>query len=348
MFKSYQFGRKIARFIENFLDRDIPNDSQGRTIGELTNGYCVASDKDRSVAKDFHIASGQLRIPMAFIVGKTGLIEWIGSPLRMSDPLEKIVNDDWDREVFLPTYTKDLAAQVKGQADEKLLNKIGRKVRPLIEGEDFEEAASEMTKAIEEHKDNAEVKAALARSRDGIYAQIIGQIVREDLQAADHDSALEKIEGMIEDSQDENFSFYATKVRVNFLARFRRDEAADSMQEFVDNNNDNSEELNNLSWELYELHESQGIDMEVLKVCKKAAQRAVKLEPKKGYILDTLSHLVYAVDGDLDKAIALQKKAVELSENQRIELQQFLDKLVLEKKTGKKKQKEKPLAESDF
>ena len=96
--------------------------------------------------------------------------------------------------------------------------------------------------------------------------------------------------------------------------------------------------------------------MDVLKVCLKAAERAVKLSPEKGYIQDTLAHFVYIVEEDLDRAIKIQKKAVELTEkestsdlstDQLNDLKAFLTKLENERKNGKKKKPAKP-KESDF
>jgi hypothetical protein len=45
-------------------------------------------------------AANQQGIPTSFIVGKSGLIEWIGHPMEMDAPLEAVVTDSWDREAF--------------------------------------------------------------------------------------------------------------------------------------------------------------------------------------------------------------------------------------------------------
>jgi tetratricopeptide (TPR) repeat protein len=49
-------------------------------------------------------AAGQGGIPTAFIVGKTGQIEWIGHPMQMDKPLEEIVADEWDRDTFAKKF----------------------------------------------------------------------------------------------------------------------------------------------------------------------------------------------------------------------------------------------------
>ena len=46
-------------------------------------------------------AAAQNGIPTSFIVGKTGLVEWIGHPMNLDKPLEQIVADKWDRAAFL-------------------------------------------------------------------------------------------------------------------------------------------------------------------------------------------------------------------------------------------------------
>jgi len=60
-------------------------------------GYRVAFDEDRSMATTWMDASGQQGIPCAFIVGKNGIIEWIGHPMEMDKPLAAVVAGTWDR-----------------------------------------------------------------------------------------------------------------------------------------------------------------------------------------------------------------------------------------------------------
>jgi len=66
--------------------------------------YTVATDPDRSVYLDYMVSAGQGGIPTAFIVGKTGEIEWIGHPTwpkgAFDDALDGVVRDTWDRNEF--------------------------------------------------------------------------------------------------------------------------------------------------------------------------------------------------------------------------------------------------------
>jgi thiol-disulfide isomerase/thioredoxin len=82
--------------IEPFLERV----HEGTTFGEITKAYWLATDPDGSVKESYMRAAGQNGIPCAFIVGKTGEIEWIGHPMRIDDPVAKVLAGTWDRAVY--------------------------------------------------------------------------------------------------------------------------------------------------------------------------------------------------------------------------------------------------------
>jgi thiol-disulfide isomerase/thioredoxin len=52
--------------------------------------------RDGAMAKGWMVAAGQTGIPTAFIIDGAGRIAWIGHPMRMDEPLEKIVAGKWD------------------------------------------------------------------------------------------------------------------------------------------------------------------------------------------------------------------------------------------------------------
>ncbi|MEM0926866.1 MAG: TlpA disulfide reductase family protein [Planctomycetota bacterium] len=70
------------------------------SFAEVTSPYILTTDPDRSVYQDYMVAAEQNGIPTSFIVGKSGLIEWIGHPMDLDDPLKAVVEDAWDREAF--------------------------------------------------------------------------------------------------------------------------------------------------------------------------------------------------------------------------------------------------------
>lgn len=84
--------------VKDLLGRE--HEQVKKTFGEITSAYSLTTDPDRSVHTGYMDAANQDGIPTAFIVGKTGLIEWIGHPGNMDEPLEQVVNDAWDREAF--------------------------------------------------------------------------------------------------------------------------------------------------------------------------------------------------------------------------------------------------------
>ncbi|TWT60154.1 TlpA disulfide reductase family protein [Rubinisphaera italica] len=90
--------------VNSFLAKAVRGDDSGKTYGELTSTYCLTTDPDGSVNKDYMQAAGQNGIPTAFLVGKTGLIEWIGHPMTMDEPLTQVVAGDWDRSAFAEQF----------------------------------------------------------------------------------------------------------------------------------------------------------------------------------------------------------------------------------------------------
>ena len=92
-----QRGRAVGRLE---IDRERDN-GQGESFADVTKGYCLTTDPDRSAHRDYMEAAGQNGIPTAFIVGKTGEIEWIGHPMEMDGPIEQIVAGSWDRDVYI-------------------------------------------------------------------------------------------------------------------------------------------------------------------------------------------------------------------------------------------------------
>lgn len=81
-----------------FLKREIgQSESKKTAIGEVAKAYHLAADPDGSIDLDYMLAAGILEIPMAFVVGKQGLIEWIGPPLELDDVVKAVLEDRWER-----------------------------------------------------------------------------------------------------------------------------------------------------------------------------------------------------------------------------------------------------------
>jgi thiol-disulfide isomerase/thioredoxin len=242
------------------------------TFRELTSAYSLTTDPDLSVYKDYMDAAGEEGIPTAFIVGKQGIIEWIGHPMELDQPLESILNDQWDREQFIAERAEQMAIQ---QAVMK---------------------------------------------------------VYEMLQQGETDSAIAKLTELIQGSKNPDLVMALRMMQLELLIQIDPSKATSMLRDTLSAEED-AQVLNAMAWSIFELNqmqEGQGMDAELLRLAIQTAEKAVRLAPEDGAILDTLAHLVH-ISGDLDRAIEIQTKAVKLAPGIE-QLQEFLDQLKAEKK----------------
>jgi thiol-disulfide isomerase/thioredoxin len=74
-----------------------------------------------AMAKAWMEASGSKGIPTAFIVNKEGKIAWVGHPMEMEKPLEKVIAGTWD----LKTAAEEIRKEKEGQDQlQKLAQKL--------------------------------------------------------------------------------------------------------------------------------------------------------------------------------------------------------------------------------
>jgi len=118
-----------------FLDAD---DEDGATRRDRVS-YRLATDPDQSIWTRYFGSADEPTIPRAFIVGRTGLIEWIGNPLAIDQALPSIVDGSWDREDFRAEWQRrqqlagperELAAAWRAQEWERALE-IVRQMRTI-------------------------------------------------------------------------------------------------------------------------------------------------------------------------------------------------------------------------
>ncbi|WP_168566679.1 TlpA disulfide reductase family protein [Crateriforma spongiae] len=117
--------------IEPFLEQEHPQVES--TVAEITSRYCLTTDPDESVYTDYMLASNQNGIPMAFLVGKTGQIEWIGHPMRLDEPLQAVIDGDWDRKAFKQQFDAEQRGRELGVELSRLYsaNKIDEAIELL-------------------------------------------------------------------------------------------------------------------------------------------------------------------------------------------------------------------------
>jgi len=104
--------------------------------------YRIAVDKEGKTNEGFMLAAEQSAIPCAFVVGRTGQIEWIGSPTDIDEPLSKIVDGTWDLasiaaaaklEREIETAKRDVAPLIASALNDKDYSKAIRLIDGLIE-----------------------------------------------------------------------------------------------------------------------------------------------------------------------------------------------------------------------
>ncbi len=98
--------------VQEFLKQKVPaqkgakpeEKAASKTYADITSAYCLTTDPDGTSNKDYLEAASQNGIPAAFIVGKDRKIEWIGHPMEMDEPLQKVVDGSWKREEFAAVF----------------------------------------------------------------------------------------------------------------------------------------------------------------------------------------------------------------------------------------------------
>lgn len=274
-------SREDLETVEKFLKRTVRGEDE-KTYAELTSAYCLTTDPDASVSKDYMRAAGQGGIPTAFIVGKTGEIEWIGHPMTMDKPLEEIVGDEWDREKFAETF-------IPKQKIDLLMGSINQMARAgEFEGalKKLDEVLAGDTEAIP-----ARALARLKSMRNPIAMEVGGDV------------AVEAFQAMVEEAGDSTRSISRLTSRVIKLKK-----------------------------------SGEEVDDRILAAACKAAGKAVEIAEEAGKdkatarAMDSHANLLYLCE-KLEDAIAVQKKAVELSDEARIA--KFLEKLEKEMEESK-------------
>ena len=311
--------------VEGFLKKPVKGaskDDKENTYGKLTSVYCLTTDPDKSVYEGYMDAAGQNGIPTCFIVGKSGLIEWIGHPMEMDEPLEKVVGGSWDRAAYLVSFKK--AQQV-----EMLMAKVGRSVQ----SGNIKAALKILAKAKEDAAgDQATIEAAEeVEIRVSVYSAM------KKLEEGKADEALAEIETIsktAKPAQKQSLAIAKCKALISVVSDSGKldDQASKSLLEVAEIKDIAPNTLNELAWSIYEAASGdEKFSKPLIAAAVVAAEKAVAKEPENGPILDTLAHLVYT-QGNLDRAIELQSKAVKNAPPEMLDdLQSFLDELKKEK-----------------
>ena len=264
-----EYGDKVT-FIgvtaeeEDVVSEFMAQDSRGGQPWSEVLTYTIALDKDRETNTAYMEAAGQNGIPCAFVVGKTGKVEWIGHPAAIDDPLKQVVDGTWDS-------TKARAEFLAERESAGILEEMAPKINAALQKGDFKTGVELLDQLIAKFPENSNFKNA----------------------------------------------------RFQFLLKGQMfDEANQTAAVLFEGSKDDALELNQLAWILATGVEGPGPDLDLALA---AANRAVELtDSKNASILDTLSRVQFS-KGNVEEAIATEKKALEIANAE--EKKQFEDSL---------------------
>ncbi len=306
--------------VQSFLERPVQNSEEEElTYGKLTSVYSLTTDPDRSVHSAFMEAAGQNGIPTAFIVGKDGIIEWIGHPMRMDQPLKQVVEGNWDRDAARAAI---LPTQLRGF--------ISAGISQAMRSGDSEKALGIIKKAMQDHADDSELVAYLTRVQVQVQIFPITQLAQQ----GKFEEALEKLAGLKKTVPEHRATLSEVEMSILFHAN-RQDEAAEVLDAIVAEEAD-PVKLNQLSWMIYQSSEQNDeFSEKLLASAAAAAKKAAELSPKEAAILDTYAHLLHRT-GDLEKAVEVQTRAAKLAGDNLPDIKAFLEQLTKEKEDSQK------------
>jgi thiol-disulfide isomerase/thioredoxin len=305
--------------VNSFLDREVQDSEQeGQTYRDLTSVYCLTADPDRSVHTAYMEAAQQNGIPTAFIVGKDGVIEWIGHPMAMDETLEQVLAGKWDREAAKEQIRR-----------EQMRNLVLAKVVAALDDEGTDKAMELLDAAAKEYADDAEFVAYLQMFRSRIPAFA----VMKKFQTGDVDAAMEMLEQLAEQpDHDKQIVMQLQTVALAQLvngANYER--AAPLLDKLVESPDMDPMTLNQLAWSIYQAA-AQGneIPEPLVTSATNAAQKAAKEAPEDGGILDTYARLLHQ-QGKLDEALEVQTRAAKTPGDHEDAINEFLEQLKKEK-----------------
>ncbi len=110
--------REDEATVAEFLNAKSPD---GRTWDDVIE-YRLAIDDSGWTNTAYMQAAGQGGIPCAFVVGRDGVVEWIGHPGGIDEPLKQIVEGNWDRDAAVAEFKQ----QQRLQEMSAKLNKFAR------------------------------------------------------------------------------------------------------------------------------------------------------------------------------------------------------------------------------
>ncbi len=281
--------------VKPFLKKKCHHD-ESLTYGELTSSYCLVADPDGSVFDDYMRGVQRRSFPTVAIIGKTGLIEYIGSANGLGTSLESIVNGTWDRE----ERRKEQDANLAGR-------KIMYQVHDLCKNGNVEEANDLLDRKVE----NAD------QGLRTVSYQIQLASVGRNKEKPDMWS---KLEQELIEKTTESMRWHSN--RFSFLLENRPALCLKPFQQIRDSYTSSPPNQINLAWKVY-LVSTEKDDMEprLIGAAKQLAKSVSDNAPDNAIYLDVYAHLLFAA-GETEASVRTFEKALETSnETNRAEIE---------------------------
>jgi thiol-disulfide isomerase/thioredoxin len=276
--------------------------------------YAVALDKERKTSEAYLEAFDISGIPHAFVVDKEGRLVWHGHPMgELEATLQALVDGKFDLERAKKRARADklmdeffelaTSGENEAKADQlaKELEKLDHELGGIREGQKFD--ATEIRKS-------ARFGAAVRKYQRAVFEEADDAEIEKLAQAAE---ALAP-KGM-------NFADFKANLQLHHLhQQYYRAVSGDADEAKVkalgrklgDAQTTNAEALNNIAWTLLTDEKIKHRDLELATKLAKRAYDAC--DGKKAHVADTYARALFDT-GKKEEAIRLQKKAVELSED---------------------------------
>ncbi|MCA9265722.1 MAG: redoxin domain-containing protein [Planctomycetales bacterium] len=117
--------REKEQTVRTFLTANSPD---GRTWDEVVQYRLALDDRDWT-NQAYMRAAGRNGIPCAFVVGRDGVIDWIGHPASIDQPLREIVDGTWDRDAALAEFKR-----------QQRLAEVSRRLAEFAQSKDWDSA----------------------------------------------------------------------------------------------------------------------------------------------------------------------------------------------------------------
>ena len=272
--------------VENFLLRKVRSDPS-MTYAQLTKNYCLTADPDQSSEASYMQASGAEGIPTAFLIGKTGKIEWMGHPLEVDEPLELVLANKFDALAYQKVTLERERREAKLEAEVE-------EVLVLLDGGQTNQALAKLDTII------LGADGEIRRSLEFTKVEILSSVGRPAL-------AIKQLNKMIGNaSGDELTELKLLKFQIMALESIPGAEKL--FFEIAEMAKDPLMQ-NSAAWSVVQMNmEGGAVSPKMLAKARSLADAAVAAVPAPS-VLETQAHLIF-MQGNVDQAIAIQKRAI--------------------------------------